>query len=87
MRKRKYTQAYKDNANAGRRRRYAEAKAAGTLSPRPSRSRCPDKGVCWADTQPGNRGPEVVALTYEEIIEARRHDEQMVVCPHRELYV
>ena len=76
------TQDQKDRRDARRRALYAEKRAAGWV--RPSRSKGPIKGPVWADTQPGNRGPADVALTYEEIAKARRCDDQVVVIFHRE---
>ena len=76
------TQEQTDQRGARRRALHAEKRAAGWV--RPSRSKGPIQGPAWADTQPGNRGPEDMALTYEEIAEARRCDDQLVVIFHRE---
>ena len=76
------TQEQKDQRGARRRALHAEKRAAGWV--RPSRRKGPIAGPAWADAQPGNRGPEDMALTYEEVAGARRCDNQVVVIFHRE---
>ena len=76
------TQEQKDQRSIRRRALHAEKRAAGWV--RPSRRKGPIAGPAWADALAGNRGPADMAFTYEEIAEARRCDDQVVVIFHRE---
>ena len=78
-----YTQEQKARRRERDAKRHAERRAAGWVRKRKPKG--PVKGPAWADTQPGNRGPEwMMTLTREEIVEARRCDDKIMVGFHRE---